>query len=203
MLPRRSGVAFLQSSRAGLRFNRGVIIHRQPAMHNRHRSVIAVVTIVAALFAAATAAADSVSPAPRSEETSMQEHVSGRFDVKLIPQQDNDDPSGIARLLLDKTFHGALAATSRGQMLAIRAANGTSGGYVAMEKVSGTLQGRTGSFHLQHYGLAVRGVNTLTLQVVPDSGTEQLEGLSGTMKIVIKEGGEHFYEFDFALGAVD
>lgn len=133
----------------------------------------------------------------------MHEHVTGRFDVKLIPQQDADDPSGIARLLLDKTFHGALAATSRGQMLAMRAANGTSGGYVAIEKVSGALQGRSGTFHLQHYGLAVRGQNSLTLQVVPDSGTEALEGLSGTMKIVIKEGGEHFYEFDFAFAAGD
>lgn len=133
----------------------------------------------------------------------MREHVTGRFDVKLIPQQDKDDPSGIARLLLDKTFHGALEASSRGQMLAIRSAGGTSGGYVALEAVSGTLQGRSGTFHLQHYGVAKRGVNTLTLQVVPDSGTAELEGLSGDMTIVIKEGGEHFYEFDFALDSSD
>jgi hypothetical protein len=131
----------------------------------------------------------------------MRVHVTGRFDVKLIPQDDTDDPSGIARLLLDKAFHGELEATSRGQMLAMRSADGTSGGYVAMEKVSGTLQGRSGSFHLQHYGLATRGVNTLTLQVVPDSGTAELEGLAGTMNIVVKEGGAHFYEFAFGFDA--
>lgn len=129
----------------------------------------------------------------------MSTHVSGPFDVKLIPQQDKDDPSGIARLLLDKAFHGELEATSRGQMLGVRSANAASGGYVALEQVSGTLQGRSGTFYLQHYGLATRGVNTLTLQVVPDSGTGDLTGLAGTMKIVVKEGGAHFYEFAFGF----
>ncbi|GMV28616.1 MAG: hypothetical protein AMXMBFR59_07410 [Rhodanobacteraceae bacterium] len=136
-----------------------------------------------------------------AQEIAMREHISGRFDVRLIPQDDADDPSGIARLLLDKTFHGALEAGSRGQMLGVRTAGGTSGGYVALEKVSGTLNGRRGAFHLQHYGLATRGVNTLTLQVVPDSGTDELEGLAGTMKIIIDEKGEHFYEFDFGFDA--
>ncbi len=131
----------------------------------------------------------------------MPGHVSGRFDVKLIPQDDTDDPSGLARLLLDKTFHGELDATSRGQMLGMRTAGNTSGGYVAMEKVTGTLQGRSGSFWLQHYGVAKRGVNTLTLEVVPDSGTDGLEGLGGAMKIVVKDGGAHFYEFDFGFAA--
>lgn len=129
----------------------------------------------------------------------MREQIRGRFDVTLIPQEDKDDPSGVARLLLDKTFHGALEAGSRGQMLGVRTAGGTSGGYVALEKVSGTLNGRSGSFHLQHYGLATRGVNTLTLQVVPDSGTAELEGLTGTMNIVIDDKGEHFYEFEFGF----
>lgn len=130
----------------------------------------------------------------------MNSQVTGPFDVKLIPQEDKDDPSGIARLLLDKAFHGELEATSRGQMLGMRTANNTSGGYVALEKVSGTLQGRSGTFYLQHYGLATRGVNTLTLQVVPDSGADELEGLHGTMKIVIEEG-RHFYAFEFGFDA--
>lgn len=161
-------------------------------MHNRFHPMLAAVVIGAAAFAAIAA------PTPADpKESPMREHVTGRFDVKLIPQEDKDDPSGIARLLLDKTFHGALEATSRGQMLAVRAANGTSGGYVALENVSGTLRGRSGSFHLQHYGVATRGVNTLTLQVVPDSGTAELAGLTGTMTIEVKEGGEHFYTFDF------
>jgi Protein of unknown function (DUF3224) len=164
-----------------------------------------------AMFAAAVAGAAilaaNVTPRPATpEENPMPEHatpehVSGRFDVKLIPQDDKDDPSGLARLLLDKTFHGELDATSRGQMLGMRTAGSTSGGYVAMEKVTGTLRGRGGSFWLQHYGVARRGVNTLTLEVVPDSGTDGLEGLGGAMKIVVKEGGAHFYEFDFGFDA--
>ena len=129
----------------------------------------------------------------------MKHTIDGPFDVKLLPQDDANDPSGIGRLLLDKAFHGALEATSRGQMLGLRTANNTSGGYVAMEKVTGTLDGRRGTFHLMHYGVGRRGTNTLTLEVVPDSGTGELEGLSGSMRIVIKEGGAHFYEFEYAF----
>lgn len=154
---------------------------------------------IVALVASLAAIAAPVTVPAFAKEIAMREHISGRFDVRLIPQDDTDDPSGIKRLLLDKTFHGALEAISRGQMLGVRTAGGTSGGYVALEKVSGTLNGRSGSFHLQHYGLATRGVNTLTLQVVPDSGTDGLEGLAGTMKIVIDDKGEHFYEFEFGF----
>ncbi len=178
-----------------------------------HRSFrLNVVVTVAAGILAASAATLSASPPekPMSERATSEhakpehvisEHVSGRFDVRLIPQEDKDDPSGLARLLLDKTFHGELDATSRGQMLGMRTAGNTSGGYVAMEKVTGTLRGRSGSFWLQHYGVATRGANTLTLEVVPDSGTGELEGLRGAMKIVVKEGGAHFYEFDFGFDA--
>jgi hypothetical protein len=176
------------------RLNDRVIIHRERAVHNRLHSMLAAVVI-----GAATCAANAASAPAGLKDNPMREHITGRFDVKLIPQENRDDPSGVAHLLLDKTFHGALEATSRGHMLALRTANGTSGGYVAMEKVSGTLQGRSGTFHLQHYGLATRGVNTLTLQVVPDSGTADLEGLTGTMTIEVKEGGEHFYVFEFEV----
>lgn len=155
--------------------------------------------LAAALTGATLFAAHAAAPGTPSKENSMSTPISGPFDVKLVPQEDKDDPSGIARLLLDKAFHGELEATSRGQMLGVRTADNRSGGYVALEKVSGSLQGRSGTFYLQHYGLATRGVNTLTLQVVPDSGTGELEGLGGVMKIVIKEGGKHFYEFEFGF----
>ncbi len=166
-----------------------------------HAMFAAVVIDVATL--AANAAPNPATPEenPMSEPVAGRVHITGRFDVKLIPQDDKDDPSGLARLLLDKAFHGELEATSRGQMLGMRTANGTSGGYVAMEKVTGTLQGRSGSFWLQHYGMARRGVNTLTLEVVPDSGEGELEGVGGAMKIVVKEGGAHYYEFDFGFDA--
>ena len=171
-------------------------------MNNRPRNAqrlpAALVVAAAAAFCAATAPLHSATSA-LAQETAMTHHVTGRFDVKLLPQEDANDPSGIGRLLLDKTFHGDLDAVSRGQMLGLRTANGTSGGYVAMERVTGSLGGRKGEFHLMHYGVGRRGTNTLTLQVVPDSGTGELEGLSGDMRIVIKEGGAHFYEFDYAF----
>lgn len=122
-------------------------------------------------------------------------HVSGTFDVKLTPQPD-DNPVG--RFTLDKRFHGDLDATSVGQMLAIRGDVDGSAGYVAMERVTGTLSGRSGSFALQHSGTMARGAPSLSIIVVPDSGAGELVGLSGTMNIVITDG-KHFYEFDYRL----
>ena len=173
-------------------------------MNNRPRSasrlLTAFVVAAGAAFCAVAAPLHFATATP-AKETRMSQHANGPFDVKLLPQEDANDPSGIGRLLLDKAFHGELEATSRGQMLGVRTANNTSGGYVAMEKVTGSLAGRKGTFHLMHYGIGRRGTNTLTLQVVPDSGTGELERLSGDMRIVIKEGGAHFYEFDYAFEA--
>ena len=121
--------------------------------------------------------------------------VKGTFDVKLTPQPD-DSPVG--RMSLDKRFHGELDAASVGQMLAIRSAVEGSAGYVAMEHVTGTLQGRAGSFALQHSGTMNRGAPSLSVTVVPDSGTGDLVGLTGKMNIVITDG-KHFYEFDYKL----
>lgn len=129
----------------------------------------------------------------------MNSHARGTFDVKTIPQPADDARVAIGRLLLDKQFHGDLDATSKGQMLAVRTAVASSAGYVAMEQVSGTLLGRTGTFALQHSGTMNRGEQELLITVVPDSGTGELEGLTGTMTIVI-EGGKHEYDFEFELG---
>jgi hypothetical protein len=120
--------------------------------------------------------------------------------VKLSPQAPDEGQSGvgIGRMLLDKKFSGDLEATSKGQMLAAGAPAG-SGGYVALEQVTGTLAGRSGTFVLQHSGTMTRGAPQLTVSVVPDSGTGGLEGLDGTMRIIIEEG-RHSYEFDYALG---
>ena len=131
----------------------------------------------------------------------MDFHVSGTFDVKMSPQPLHDAAVGstLGRMALDKRFHGELDATSRGEMLAAGTAVQGSAGYVALEQVSGTLQGRRGSFVLQHSGSMNRGVPSLSLNVVPDSGTDALLGLAGRMAIRI-EGGQHFYDFDFTLG---
>lgn len=129
----------------------------------------------------------------------MTTQISGAFDVKLSPQAvTENEEAGIGRMLLDKQFHGELEASSKGQMLAHMTSVKGSAGYVAMEKVIGSLQGRKGSFVLQHSGTMNRGDASLILNVVPDSGTEELEGLSGAMTITITEG-KHFYGFDFNL----
>ncbi len=104
----------------------------------------------------------------------------------------------LARMTIDKTFQGDLQARSLGQMLAARTATEGSAGYVALEQVSGTLGGRRGSFVLQHSGTMNRGVASLQLYVVPDSGTGELAGLSGSMHI-INEGDAHRYEFDYDI----
>jgi Protein of unknown function (DUF3224) len=139
----------------------------------------------------------------QSKGTPMSATAKGTFDVKAAPQPPADsDDSGIARLLLDKQFYGELEAVSKGQMLAASTASKGSAGYVAIEKVTGTLSGRKGSFVLQHIGTMNKGVPTLNVSVVPDSGTGQLSGISGRMSIDIKEG-KHFYAFDYSLPEAD
>ena len=124
----------------------------------------------------------------------------GTFDVKLTPQPAfaTTEAVTLARVGIDKQFHGPLDATSHAEMLAANTTTQGSAGYVAIELVTGTLQGRAGSFVLQHSGTMTRGAPALTLTVVPDSATGNLRGLSGSMKIDIVDG-QHFYTFDYAL----
>lgn len=132
----------------------------------------------------------------------MNQHARGPFDVTLNPQKPDNPPAesaGLGRMSIDKQFHGDLDATSAGEMLAAGTAVKGSAGYVAMERVSGSLHGRTGTFVLQHNATMTRGAPYLNIIVVPDSGTGELQGLAGTMKIVIAEGGQHSYEFDYTL----
>ena len=132
----------------------------------------------------------------------MTSHASGTFEVKLNPQAAVDsvgDPT-VGRMSIDKQFHGDIEATSKGQMLSVMGDVKGSAGYVAMERVKGTLHGRTGTFALQHNGTMTRGTPGLIITVVPDSGTDQLVGLAGNMTINIVEG-KHFYEFDYTLNA--
>jgi len=128
----------------------------------------------------------------------MQQQTTGTFDVKMSPQSDDGGAAAIARMVLDKQFHGALDAHSDGQMLAYSTETPGSAGYVAIEKVTGTLEGRNGSFALQHSGIMNRGQPQLSLQVIPDSGSGELSGLSGTMNIRIEDG-QHYYDFGYSL----
>ena len=132
----------------------------------------------------------------------MTTRASGTFDVKLNPQSSEEDAdgTGLGRLSIDKQFHGDLDATSKGEMLSAGTSVKGSAGYVAIERVRGALQGRTGTFILQHSGTMTRGAPQLTISVVPDSGTGGLEEISGMMTINIVNG-KHFYEFDYILPA--
>jgi len=133
--------------------------------------------------------------AANAEGNRMQIH--GTFDVKLTPQPAAEgQPWG--RQAIEKTFHGPLSGTSRGEMLAVRTAVKGSAGYVALEQVSATLEGRQGAFFLQHSGLMDKGAPTLEVSVVPDSGSGELAGLRGSMRIDI-EGGQHRYTFSYTL----
>jgi Protein of unknown function (DUF3224) len=130
--------------------------------------------------------------------------ATGTFEVKLSPLSLNNNAadSSLGRLDIDKQFFGDLVASSRGEMLSAGTAVKGSAGYVAIERVSGTLQDRTGSFVLQHTGIMNRGEPKLEIAVVPDSGTDQLMGLSGTMTIN-KVDGVHTYEFEYTLEGTD
>jgi len=124
----------------------------------------------------------------------------GPFDVKLAPQSnDASDGTTLGRLTIEKQFHGDLEGTSRGEMLSAGTATKGSAGYVAIERVSGALAGKRGTFVLQHSGTMNRGAQQLTISVVPDSGSGELAGLSGTMTIIIGPGGMHDYEFEYTL----
>ncbi len=131
----------------------------------------------------------------------MTSRASGPFEVKVTPQAPDADAgeAPIGRMILDKQFHGDLEAASKGQMLAAGTAVQGSAGYVAMERVTGTLHGRSGTFVLQHTGIMNRGTPSLTITVVPDSGTGELAGLAGSMTIDIA-GGKHSYAFEYTLG---
>jgi len=133
----------------------------------------------------------------------MTVRATGAFDVKMTSQPPDErvgDPK-IGRMGLDKHYHGALEASGRGQMLAVMDQAKGSGGYVALEIVDGTLGGRKGTFALQHGGLMDGGQPSLTIVVVPGSGTGELEGIAGRVGIRI-EGGKHFYDFDYTLPGV-
>jgi hypothetical protein len=150
--------------------------------------------------AAAAAVLLVIGPTAINGSQSMTNRASGTFDVKLTPQpgEAKGGESPLGRMSIDKVFHGALAGTSKGEMLTALTAVKNSAGYVAVEQVTGTLDGRSGSFVLQHSGTMTRGAQHLVIGVVPDSGTGQLEGLTGTMDIKIADG-KHFYELAYTL----
>ena len=130
----------------------------------------------------------------------MSTTATGTFEVKLAPLS-NDSAAGgssLGRLSIDKQFHGDLEATSKGEMLSAMTGVQGSAGYVAIERVTGSLHGKQGSFVLQHSGTMTRGTPHLIVTVVPDSGTDELSGLTGSMEIIVAAG-SHSYRFEYEL----
>jgi hypothetical protein len=128
----------------------------------------------------------------------MSMHAKGPFDVTMTPQKDEGADANLGRFTLEKTFHGELEARGKGQMLTVGTDVQGSAVYVAVEKVAGTLGGRQGGFSLYHQGVMTRGTPSLTVTIVPDSGTGALQGIAGTLGIDILDG-RHFYDLAYTL----
>lgn len=147
------------------------------------------------------AAAAPVRAAAHSLKDSEMHTISGRFEVKMTPEPAELDAEGIGRFRLDKRYEGALAAEAKGMMTAHRTTVAGSAGYVAIERVRGTLAGRSGSFVLQHNGLMSGETRQLSIEVIPDSADGELAGLRGRMGIRIEDG-VHYYDFEYSLPGV-
>lgn len=148
----------------------------------------------------AAAIAQALPSPPATGNPRMNAVAKGTFTVALKPQPISDVAASadIGRLSLDKQFFGDLVGTSKGEMLSAMSPVKGSAGYVAIERVTATLAGRTGTFVLQHSGTMNRGAPTLSVATVPDSGTECLAGISGTLSIDIADG-KHYYTFTYSL----
>jgi hypothetical protein len=164
-------------------------------MTKYHAVGVAIVLVLSSVASSAQSAVAS------PKEVLVTNHATGPFEVKLAPQDDQSGDPLLARMTIDKQFHGDLEGGSKGQMLSAGTAVKGSAGYVALEKVTGTLQGRSGSFILQHSATMTRGTPQLSITVVPDSGTGQLAGIAGKMTINIAAGGKHSYDFEYTLPA--
>jgi hypothetical protein len=163
-------------------------------------SVLATIGLCVGLGSLGFAQTQASAASPVPKEAMMIGHAKGTFDVKLSPLALDDKNAGstLARMSIDKQFHGDLEGTSKGEMLSAMSSVKGSAGYVAIERVTGKLGGRSGSFVLQHSATMNRGVPQLAISVVPDSGTGELVGLVGSMKIII-DNGKHSYKFEYSV----
>ncbi len=168
---------------------------------------VVILAVAMSAFFMGTPAVKSIDEEPTAimqEKGSATMHANGTFEVKLTPQDsgDKNEKSPVGMMTIEKQYHGDLEGTSTGVMLAVSTDVKGSAGYVAMEKFTGTLKGRSGTFALQHTGTMNRGTPNLSVTVVPDSGTGQLTGLAGKLDIEIS-GGKHSYKFDYTLPDAD
>jgi hypothetical protein len=169
-----------------------------PRSHSRYLAArVAARTLLLALLLGAVAPALATPPTSTQKDLPMHT-ISGRFEVKMTPEPGELDAEGIARFRLDKRYEGPLTAEAKGLMTAHRTTVAGSAGYVAIERVRGTLAGRSGSFVLQHNGLMWGEARQLSIEVIPDSADGELSGLRGRMGIRIEDG-VHYYDFEYSL----
>jgi hypothetical protein len=152
------------------------------------------------VYCAAGVQAGEPEPLEAPKKATATARAIGTFDVKLapLPLETAEGDSALGRMSADKTYRGDLEGTAKGQMLTAMTAVKGSAGYVAIELVRGSLGGRTGTFVLQHSGTMSHGAQSLSITVVPDSGTGELTGLTGKMAIIIADG-KHSYDFEYTL----
>ncbi|NHZ66399.1 DUF3224 domain-containing protein [Massilia genomosp. 1] len=142
----------------------------------------------------------AVLPPVSAQASPVIARASGPFEITIIPAgvPEKEGRTVTARMALEKRYTGALAASGKGAMLTAVSDTRGSAAYVAIERVSGTLAGRKGGFVLQHAGTMRAGTSQATITIVPDSGTEELSGISGAMTLTVVDG-KHFYALDYAL----
>jgi hypothetical protein len=162
--------------------------------------VVAAIFLTVAFARPARTQTNPPSPNTSQKGAAMPLHATGTFEVKLTPQGDGDKAEGstLGRMSIAKQFHGDLDGTSKGEMLTAGTDVKNSAGYVAIERITGTLKGHAGTFVFQHSGTLTRGAPTQSITVVPDSGTGQLAGITGKMIITIVDG-KHSYDFEYTL----
>jgi uncharacterized protein DUF3224 len=178
-----------------------ILIDSRAVQPVREAKIVGAVLCLFCAFGLAASAGNRSHASTQIQKESIMNHASGTFEVKIVSQKpDNpqEESAKLGRMAIDKKFEGDLDAVSAGEMLSVMSEREGSAGYVAIERVSGTLQGRSGTFALQHFGSMTRGVPQLNVSVVPDSGTGQLAGLAGTMTIKIVDK-KHFYDFAYTI----
>ncbi|MGD0212368.1 MAG: DUF3224 domain-containing protein [Terriglobales bacterium] len=179
-------------------------VHPACSRIRAHARIVASLTLYACLALIANAQTGSPAAKTPSKDTTMTLRATGPFDPKITPLP-GDDATGtaggnISRYALDKQYHGDLEGASKGEMLGGGDPAKGNAGYVAMERFTGTLRGRSGAFALQHSGTMDHGKLQLTVTVVPGSGAGELAGIAGTMSIIITNG-KHSYDFEYTLPA--
>ena len=164
------------------------------------KRMIAVAGLITALWLSLSPTLSAQASATIQTVAVVTTHAIGTFDVKVTPVATDTAGEGspLGRFSLEKQWHGDVEGTSHGEMLTAGSSVKNSAGYVAVERFTGTVNGRRGTFALQHTGTMTRGVGQLTITIVPDSGTGELAGISGSLGITIADG-KHSYDLEYSI----